>query len=373
MTDFTYTLIYTAFTGKNGSTNERFRPCKPGTPVFRDCKRAGCQIGNRPGVKRTMVVYLDIILLLNMAIDTLLLWFTAYFRKERVVWWRMALASLFGSTYLAFFFLPAFSSLYQWSVKLLFSIVMLWMAFGRKRLLAFAQNVIVFYFVAFVFGGGVFGLQYFLAPRNEIVNGLVVTHNDGFGVGFKPTLAILVIGFALVCFLGRKSYQAIQEPRRLQAFLVDVVVTVEGEQIMCRGLVDTGNQLHEPITRIPVMIMESRMLSHLLPPSLLRQTEENGGGWEKLDGYWEELPAKWQSRVRLIPYRSVSRGMDFLLAIKPDHVLLLQNGAHFETEKVLIGLNPIPLAADGQYQAIVHPAMMETYSPTSTFILEQEG
>ncbi|EJL42412.1 sporulation sigma-E factor-processing peptidase [Brevibacillus agri] len=320
-----------------------------------------------------MVVYLDIILLLNLAIDTLLLWFTAYFRKERVVWWRMIAAALFGCSYLVFFFFPAFSSMYQWSVKLLFSILMLWIAFGNRRLLSFAQNLIIFYFVAFVFGGGVFGLQYFLAPQNEIVNGLVVTHNDGFGVGFKPTLAIVAVGFTLVFFLGKKSYKAIQEPRRIETFLVDVVVTIAKEKVICRGLVDTGNQLHEPITRLPVMIIESRMLAHLLPPSLLRQTDENGGVWEKLDGSWDDLPIEWQSRVRLIPYRSVSRGMDFLLAIKPDHVLVVQEGLRYETEKVLIGLNPIPLSADGKYQAIVHPAMMEAYTQEPTFILKQEG
>ncbi|MED1642421.1 sigma-E processing peptidase SpoIIGA [Brevibacillus agri] len=320
-----------------------------------------------------MVVYLDIILLLNLAIDTLLLWFTAYFRKERVVWWRMIAAALFGCSYLVFFFFPAFSSMYQWSVKLLFSILMLWIAFGNRRLLSFAQNLIIFYFVAFVFGGGVFGLQYFLAPQNEIVNGLVVTHNDGFGVGFKPTLAIVAVGFTLVFFLGKKSYKAIQEPRRIETFLVDVVVTIAKEKVICRGLVDTGNQLHEPITRLPVMIIESRMLAHLLPPSLLRQTDENGGVWEKLDGSWDDLPIEWQSRVRLIPYRSVSRGMDFLLAIKPDHVLVVQEGFRYETEKVLIGLNPIPLSADGKYQAIVHPAMMEAYTQEPTFILKQEG
>lgn len=320
-----------------------------------------------------MVVYLDIILLLNIAIDTLLLWFTAYFRKERLVWWRLLIASLFGSTYIAFFFFPALSAMYQWWVKLIFSILMLWIAFGNKRLLAFTQNLIIFYFVAFVFGGGVFGLQYFLAPQNKILGGLVVTHNDGFGVGFKPTLAIVLTGFAMMWFLGRRSYRAIQEPRKLDAFLVDIVVTLAGEKVICRGLVDTGNQLHEPITRIPVMIMESRMLSHLLPPALLEPADNGGGAWEKLDGSWGDLPSEWQTRVRLIPYRSVSRGMDFLLAVKPDHVTVLQGNARYETHKVLIGLNPIALAADGQYQAIVHPAMMETYSQESTFILEQEG
>jgi stage II sporulation protein GA (sporulation sigma-E factor processing peptidase) len=333
----------------------------------------GKDANGRTGVKQSVIVYLDIILLLNIAIDTLLLWFTAYFRKERVVWWRILVASGCGSCYLLLFFFPAFSSLYQWPVKLLLSMLILWIAFGRKRLWPFTQNLIIFYFVAFVFGGGVFALQYFLAPQSEILDGLVVTHNDGFGVGFKPTFAIVLIGFALVFVLGRKSYQAIQEPRRLESFLADVIVSIEGERIICKGLVDTGNHLHEPITRTPVMIVETKLLAHLLPPSLLQYVSESGTEWENMNAYWEELPPEWQSRVRLIPYRSVSRGMDFLLAIKPDYVRVWQEGLAHETEKVLVGLNPIPLAADGKYQAIVHPDMLTTYSEKPTRILEQEG
>ncbi|MFY0545576.1 sigma-E processing peptidase SpoIIGA [Brevibacillus sp. H7] len=320
-----------------------------------------------------MVIYLDIILLLNIAIDALLLWFTAYFRKEPMVWWRIFLASMFGSTYLVFFFLPSFASMYQWSVKLLFSVIMLWIAFGFKRLLAFIQNLIIFYFIAFVFGGGVFGLQYFLSSQSEIVNGILVTHNDSFGVGSKPTFFVLLAGFILVYFLSRRSYQAIQEPRRLEAFLVEVVVRVAKESVICRGLVDTGNQLHEPITRIPVMIMECSLFAHLLPPSLLSLAEQGEKRLEKMDGLLETLPAEWQSRLRLIPYRSVSRGMDFLLAIKPDEVVLVQNGVRYGSSRVLIGLNPFGLAADQQYQAIVHPALMQMDPHQTSTSLEQEG
>jgi len=320
-----------------------------------------------------VIVYLDIILLVNIAIDTLLLWFTAYFRKEQVVWWRILLAAGCGSCYVLFYFLPSFSGLYHWPVKLLLSMLILWVAFGRKRLWPFTQNLIIFYFVSFVFGGGVFALQYFFAPQNEILNGLIVTHNGEFGAGLKPTLAILLIGFAIMCVLGRKSYQAIQEPRRMEAFLADVIVTIKGERIICKGLVDTGNQLHEPITRTPVMIMETKMLAGILPPVLLQRASEQSGRWEMLEDCFADLPEDWQPRVRLIPYRSVSRGMDFLLAIKPDHVSVWHEGLACESKKVLIGLNPIPLAADGRYQAIVHPDMVIPISEKPTRILEQEG
>lgn len=320
-----------------------------------------------------MVIYLDIILLLNVAIDTLLLWFTAFFRKERIIWWRILLASLLGSGYLIFFFFPSFAGLYQWSVKLLFSAIMLWIAFGFRRIFAFIQNLLIFYFVAFVFGGGVFGLQYFLSSRNEIVNGILVTHNDGFGVGTKPTLFVLVAGFTVVTILSRRSYHAIQEPRRIESFLVDVVVRVAGESVICRGLVDTGNQLHEPITRTPVMIMESRLFAHLLPPPLINQVAEMDQKLEKLDGLLENLPVEWQSRLRLIPYRSVSRGMGFLIAIKPEQVLLIQDEVRYETAKVLVGLNPIGLSADQQYHAIVHPALMQSTPIEINNSLELEG
>jgi len=320
-----------------------------------------------------VIVYLDIILLLNFAIDTLLLWFTAYFRKERVRWWRISLASLFGSTYLAFFFFPAFAPMYQWAVKLLFSVIMLWIAFGRRRLLGFLHNLVIFYFVAFVFGGGVFGLQYFLSTQSEVVNGLVTVHNDGFGVGFTPTLGILLAGFVLVFFLSRQSYGAISQPRRIEAFLAEVRVKLAGETVLCRGLVDTGNQLHEPITRTPVMILESSLLAHILPEALATLIEKSEGAVNQMDGVWEELPPAWQSRLRLVPYRSVSSGMSFLIALKPDEVLIVQDGKRYVSEKVLVGLNPIPLAADGQYQVIVHPAMIETPFQEEYAVREQEG
>ncbi len=310
------------------------------------------------GGEDSVVIYLDIILLLNFAIDALLIWFTAFFRKERVVWWRILLAAGVGTSYIAFYFTPSFAGLYQWFVKLFFSILMLLLAFGFRRIVSFLQTLCIFYFVAFVFGGGVFALEYFLTPQSEVINGILVTQNDGFGAGTKPTVAILLVGFLLVIFLSRKSYRAIQEPRRLDAFLAEVAVVVAGESVLCRGLIDTGNQLHEPITRIPVMVIESSLFAHILPAELLAQVSEKGK-LESMERLYERIPDEWLQRIRVIPYRSVSAGMDFLLAIKPDRVIVTESGNRYETHRVLIGLNPFALSPDGKYQAIVHPALME--------------
>ena len=318
-----------------------------------------------------MVVYLDIILLLNLAIDTLLLWFTAFFRKERIIWWRILLSAAFGSTYISFFFFPSFAGMYQWAVKLIFSIVMLLIAFGYSRIFGLIQNLCIFYFVAFVFGGGVFGLEYLMSSQSEVVNGILRTHNDSFGVGTKPTFWVVLAGFILIFFLSKRSYQAIQEPRRVEAFLVDVRVTIAGQSIICRGLVDTGNQLHEPITRIPVMVVESQLLAHILPPPLVAHVASDVSNLDGLDDLLAAISEEWHTRIRLTPYRSVSRGMDFMVATKPDLVVVTSNGHRYETTRVLIGLNPIPLASDNKYQAIVHPAILQEIEESIT--REQEG
>jgi stage II sporulation protein GA (sporulation sigma-E factor processing peptidase) len=65
--------------------------------------------------------------------------------------------------------------------------------------------------------------------------------------------------------------------------------------------------------------------------------------------------------------------MDFLLAIKPDLVTVIQSGTRFETARVLVGLNPDRLAADQQYQAIIHPALLQCAAEESDKSLEQEG
>ncbi|NKQ20779.1 sigma-E processing peptidase SpoIIGA [Brevibacillus laterosporus] len=306
-----------------------------------------------------MVVYLDIILLLNFVIDALLLWFTAFFRKERIVWWRLLLASAVGSCYVAFYFFPFFSGIYAWFTKLLFSLFILWIAFGFKRLTHFLHHLAIFYFISFVFGGGVYALTLLTTSQNEIIQGIVVTHNDSFGVGTKPTLLIVCLGIVLVFLLSRKSYQSIQEPRKIEAFLVEVEVKISNQMILCRGLVDTGNQLHEPITRIPVMVMECRLFEQVLPLPILEVVREEGEKLQRLEKTMDELPLEWQGQLRLVPFRSVSRGMDFMVAIRPEQVTVIHNGLRLVTERVLIGLNPIALSADGRYESIVHPALIQ--------------
>ncbi|UUZ96082.1 sigma-E processing peptidase SpoIIGA [Paenibacillus sp. P25] len=77
-----------------------------------------------------MIVYIDIIFLVNVAIDGALLWATARTRKLDYRLWRMALSSAIGGLYVVLLFFPGLSFLYTFGVKLLLSLLMLLTAFG---------------------------------------------------------------------------------------------------------------------------------------------------------------------------------------------------------------------------------------------------
>ncbi|GAB7387652.1 sigma-E processing peptidase SpoIIGA [Bacillaceae bacterium] len=301
-----------------------------------------------------MVVYLDAVLLLNFAIDLLLLWMTAYFRKRAVKWGRLALAASVGSLYVAVVFLPMGDFFYTFFGKFLFSSAMVCIAFGFHRWRVFWQNLAMFYFIAFVTGGGLLGVHYLLQSQSEIVAGIVYTRSGGAGDPVSWTFVLL--GIPLMWWFTRKSYRGIQEPRRLEQFLAEVHVEFNGKRVACRGLVDTGNRLHDPLTRTPIMIVESSLLMGVLPRPLLELAAKEFAGSD-LAGF-AAIGEEWAGKLRFVPFRSVAQGQGLLLAIKPDKVVIRKNESVTVPDRVLIGLHPTKLASDGSYQGIIHPQLL---------------
>lgn len=52
----------------------------------------------------------------------------------------------------------------------------------------------------------------------------------------------------------------------------------------------------------------------------------------------------------------VNRNTQFMLAIKPDRVVITTGETQIEAMKVLIGLDGGRLSSDNAYQAIIHPS-----------------
>src|SRR5690606_29600602 len=115
--------------------------------------------------KMEMVVYADMVFLLNLCIDYLLLWLTAVIRRQKVSPWRILLAALLGAGYAVFYLWPHFSIFYSLTAKIFFACMMIWIAFGFVSPIAYLRNIGVFTLSSFVIGGGMFALHYIVTGK----------------------------------------------------------------------------------------------------------------------------------------------------------------------------------------------------------------
>ncbi|WP_159883970.1 sigma-E processing peptidase SpoIIGA [Paenibacillus puerhi] len=303
-----------------------------------------------------MVVYLDIIFLMNVLIDGALMWTTAWSRKLRFRFWRLLLAAMIGGSYAIFLFFPPLGFLYTFLVKFLFSLIMLWTAFGFGGLQHFMRNLGMFYMVNFVAAGVVVGCMYVRQSADELLNGILL------GRGLTGTLTLIAVGIPLAVWITRTVIRAMKRKQELLTHTAKVDVHIDSVASSCMGLIDTGNQLYDPLTRTPVMVMEASQWGEWIPETWMDKIRR-----AEVDQIVSSIGTDsfiWQDRLRLVPYRGVNRGTQFMLALKPDKVVITTEQGQTETFKVLIGLDGGRLSSDNAYQAIIHPSLVQTGSGT---------
>lgn len=298
------------------------------------------------------MVYADLMFLANFIMDGALLLATAWTRKQRVRSWRVAAAASVGSLYVLLMLLPGWTGFYSFAAKLLVSVFMVLIAFGFGSVQGLLRNLAAFYLVTFAVAGGIFGLYYFFLPPADVVRAVLFGIFDwSVGYGFIAVAFGFMLWFYIRVFRGAKQKEA------MAAHVAQVEVQVGEFKLSCSGLVDTGNQLYDPLTKTPVMVTEASLWKEVLPESWLKKIQTSDVDQIVAAMGGEEFV--WQDRLRVVPYRGVNRGTQFMLAIKPDLVRVHYAERDWETGKVLIGFDGGNLSSDGSYRAIIHPMLLQ--------------
>lgn len=283
---------------------------------------------------------------------------TAFFRRRQVKLWRLLIGSLVGTTYLLILFVEALAPLYSWYGKLGLSVMMMLVTYGWSRFDLLIKDTLIFYMVSFLFGGGIFALSFLLQGQESTLNGLLV-FEDAF-VFPKASFLTLAIGYVLMFFLSKFYFNAIEIGKRRSNYVLRYRLTIMGETIEGNGLLDTGNGLHEPITRVPVIILQLDQIARILPPALLTVIKK-GSDALMAENWFDGISPEWQSRLRLIPFHGINRGTQMLLALTPDLMEFYDGDKQYRTQRVRVGLKVEKLSADGAYTAILHPGLLRDH------------
>lgn len=296
-----------------------------------------------------MEVYLDMLILENLIMNYLILWVTAKFSKERTSFIRLIMSSAIGAAYATIMFFPSFKFVYTFLFKILLSFVLIVVAFYPSKLKQFLKLVAIFYIVSFVFGGAAFGLFYFTNFGAILSNGI-------FYISNFPVKILLVSSTASYVII-RFAWSAIQNRLSKDNLFVMVDICVETKKTNIRALIDTANSLYDPISNLPVMVVEYNAIKELLPDDLRKIFEKCKENDLALISNIVS-GTEWISRFRLVPFSSLGKENGMLVGFKPDEVLIKMIEGNKEIRNIIVGVYNKKLSKDESYNALLHPEVI---------------
>ena len=290
-----------------------------------------------------MTVYLDIILLENICMNYIILLATGIINKCKISYFRILLSSLLGAIYAVITYMNIFKAYSNVILKIILSIVMIYIAYSAKNPKKLFKELIIFYLTSFAFGGISFALLYMINPSEVRVK-------NGVFVGTYPLKVVLIggiIGF-LTIIIAFKSYKSKMNKKDIY---YDIKIKLSGKEIETKAIIDTGNFLREPITGDPVVVVERSLMYDILPKSILNNIDDIlGGNLDLMNDKQEYI-----SRIRLIPYSSLGNKNGMLLGIKADEIIIENN----TMSNVILGIYKDSLTKRGEYRALVGLELVE--------------
>lgn len=260
-----------------------------------------------------MVIYVDILFVVNFFITYLLLLFTSLMLKGKSNTIRFLLASALGGLYALVILIDDLSFLLTFLGKIIVSFIIVFIAFGFKRLLVYLKSVIVFYFSNMLFLGVITALLFAFKPQGIAMNNSVVY----FDISAKALLICALVAYAISYAIVKIYNHSIAKSEIYQ-----VAIYKDNSVYNLFAFADSGNKLKEPFSDYPVIIADKSKVN--------------------------------VNAERVIPYNTVG-GEGMLKAFKPDKVVISNGKNSFEAERVYIALSVVD---SKEFSAIINPELL---------------
>ena len=259
-----------------------------------------------------MTIYVDVVLLENLCMNYIILFGTGYIIRLKIKHLRILLSSLIGAIYAILAYAGIFPMYANIFVKIVLSICMVYIAFYPKNIKGMVKELIVFYLVSFALGGCAFALLYIVKPQDIFMK-------DGVYIGTYPIkIALLggIVGF-IVTYI---AFKVVKTRMTKNELIYDMVIKIKDKELTTKVMLDTGNMLKDPISNMPVVLVEKSILYPILPKELLENSKNILGGDFKEN---EDINNEYRTRLRIIPFTSVGKQNGMMLGIKVDEIKII--------------------------------------------------
>lgn len=196
-----------------------------------------------------MKIYLDVLFLVNYVFDLVLLISVNYILRRGARLGRLLFGGLVGSLTMLLAFIDM-GSVILFLFKLGVSFLMLIACFGFKDIRYFFKNVIYFYLVSMLMGGGIYFLN---SQFNYSNNGLAFSISEE-KVNYGFILALVFI----IYYIFMKAFKALKN--NYSNYHQGIIYFNDEDFILVNAFLDTGNKLRDPYSNKSIILVHEDLI-----------------------------------------------------------------------------------------------------------------
>lgn len=279
-------------------------------------------------------IYIDILFLLNIIIDFIIIATTAFFTGRECNITRVLFASALGALYSTLIFFPQTTIINISILKILISLIMVAIAFRFSSPSTYFKTAAIYYIINFLYGGGIYVFYRFTALGSKM------NYSNGEYYIDMPLWLILmvtVIFYFTVKFLSTSINKISTKNEKIK-----ITIVLNNNSVTLTAIIDSGNALYDPISSLPVMVVQSDALKNLFDSTMLSLSKNEDSIYKALKKY----------KLRIIPFSNAAGKKDTLYAFKPTKILLTESGE--ELNQMLVGITNHILSKNSDYCALLH-------------------
>lgn len=297
-----------------------------------------------------MTIYLDVVLIENLCMNYIILFATGYLLKIKMNHIRLILSAILGGIYSILAYMEILEIYSNFALKIILSIVMVYLAYHAKNIKQLAKQLIFFYLTSFVFGGCAFALLYFIKPQEILIK-------NGTYIGTYP-LKITILGGIVGFTITVIAFHFVKKKITKKNMYCNITIYFEEKNVTATALLDTGNMLKDPITSMPVIVVEKEILKNILPEIILNNVNKIIGGDVPKEIY-EDENLEYITKFRVIPFSSIGKTNGMLLGFKANKVEIKDEESIETRNNVIVGIYENKLSKKNQYSALIGLDLLE--------------
>lgn len=277
-------------------------------------------------------LYIDVLFAVNLIMNLVIMLIVRWIRKQKTSYVRLLLSAAAGAfaSCLAAVFMNGpliISFLIEYAGV---GALMTWIAFGVHGKRIFLSNQLCLFICTFILGGAVEAVLGFMG-RGYNLRGFY--HNVLFNT---TTIGVLFIISAILTPIIYYIISLAKENKKTERIIYDVMMYLDDTAVCCKGLMDTGNCLCDPILGWPVIVVDKLLLAEELKKAQI------------------EKPAAFC----VIPYHSVGQENGLLYGLRLNRVVISNANEEICTEHVVAALSDHGFANQKEYRALLHEDLL---------------